>query len=919
MNPAPAPSDTCKAQPAYGASFATILGEEVAHLRALREKEGLPPGDATGDTAAAQAKSAAWVGLALSGGGIRSATFNLGIIQALAKHDMLRLFDYLSTVSGGGYIGAWLSALLYRQNKQGQRNHDWTRALLVPPPTPGSDVIEAPTLRFLRRYSNYLTPKLGALSGDTLAAIATYLRNLGLNLATLVALGMAVMLLPHLLVHGGAFLLTADPLMLLALAAAFALFAVCFAAIGLASASAADGAALSRTACSTGVAVCIILPAVIAAALLTLAAGHDYTATAANIARWSICAALFYGASWMVGFALIAHATPRDEGVRGLNPGDYLGISILTLLAGAVGGALLHLGLGYVLLPAQDAAAAPLQAAWRALGAGAPMALTCMAATLALHVGLLRRYLSHEAREWWSRVGGLVLGVIVAWVAMFALVSTSPALIRWLHDWVWQTGGAWASLTLVGVWLAKSPFTGGEKSKLWAEVLARIAPWVFLIGIGIALAAGSHALLKNFACDTCADNTLVEHELALFDLERTTLIFLGFLAAFLLLGYRIDINLFSIHHFYRNRLVRAYLGAARFPEREAHPFTGFSREDDLPLAELAGQRPFHILNTAINISGGEELAWQTRRAASFTFTPLYCGYEYRATRTTDLDAVGQPHGPRGGYRPSRCFQSRWGVYLGTAMGISGAAASPLSGYHTKPALGALMTVFNVRLGQWMGNPEHPDAWRRSSPRFGGRCLLRELTGSADTAAKFVYLSDGGHFENLGIYELVRRHSTLIVACDAGCDPNFAFDDLANAIRKCKIDLGVDIDIRIDKLRPKDGFKHTTCHFAAGVISYPDGGEGVLLYIKASLTGEEPPDILNYAANHPQFPHDTTADQFFDEDQFETYRALGYHIGDGLFGALRKEAERDGGMDAAAFFAQVATLATRVGDEPSPLN
>jgi hypothetical protein len=80
-------------------------------------------------------------------------------------------------------------------------------------------------------------------------------------------------------------------------------------------------------------------------------------------------------------------------------------------------------------------------------------------------------------------------------------------------------------------------------------------------------------------------------------------------------------------------------------------------------------------------------------------------------------------------------------------------------------------------------------------------------------------------------------------------------------------------------------------------------------------GEEPPDILNYAANHPRSPHDTTADQFFDEDQFETYRALGYHIGGDLFGALRGEAEKEGAMDAAMFFAQVAALATRTGDEP----
>jgi hypothetical protein len=559
----------------------------------------------------------------------------------------------------------------------------------------------------------------------------------------------------------------------------------------------------------------------------------------------------------------------------------------------------------------------------------------------------------------------MVLGAMVAWIGLFALITYSPALLRWLQGWIWQVGGMWTALTLAGVWFAQSPLTGGDASKRWREILARIAPWVFLVGIGILLAAGSHALLEKVGCTACAtfepiepqfncqfcmgevsvtggyddctrraclecqDRKLVskpmcmlaprvEDELAHFEFAPTFALFLAFLAAFGLLGYRIDINLFSIHHFYRNRLVRAYLGAARFPEREAHPFTGFSREDDIPLSALAGQRPFHILNTAVNISGGEELAWQTRRAASFAFTPLYCGYEYRATRTTDIGATGTAYGPRGGYRPSACYQSnKWGVYLGTAMGISGAAASPLSGYHTKPALAALMTVFNVRLGQWLGNPAHADAWRSASPLFGGRCLLRELTGSADANARFVYLSDGGHFENLGVYELVRRRSKLIVACDAGCDPDYAFDDLANLIRKCKIDLGTDIDICVEKLRPKNGFKHTACHFAVGVISYPGGGEGVLLYIKASLTGEEPPDILNYAARHPAFPHDTTADQFFDEDQFETYRSLGYHIGDGLFRILKDEAANQGGLNAATLTALLAALATTPDDADSP--
>jgi len=157
-----------------------------------------------------------------------------------------------------------------------------------------------------------------------------------------------------------------------------------------------------------------------------------------------------------------------------------------------------------------------------------------------------------------------------------------------------------------------------------------------------------------------------------------------------------------------------------------------------------------------------------------------------------------------------------------------------------------------------------------------------------------------------------------VAVDAGCDPDYAFDDLANAIRKCTIDLGAEIFINVDDIRPRNDFKHTTAHHAAGVISYADGSEGVLLYIKASLTGGEDPDILNYATNHKAFPHDTTADQAFDEDQFESYRRLGKHIGEELFYAIRTAAESvHGDFDAYAFFAQVATMATVPRDNATP--
>ncbi|MDP2829137.1 MAG: patatin-like phospholipase family protein [Sulfuricellaceae bacterium] len=882
-----------------------MLIEEMEHMRTLRG----------GDEG--------FIGLSLSGGGIRSATFNLGILQSLAQQDMLKQFDYLSTVSGGGYIGAWLSALIYR-SPDGLAG---AQEVLHPKQRTGE---EAPPLRFLRRYSNYLTPKMG-LSGDTLAAIATYLRNFGLNLIPLVALGAAFVLTMYLLAQAASALdihvAGASPLWP---ALALIVLAVWSAAAGLATTSANTH---QTWAARPWWAWAVLIPAGCAGILIALAMMRGELA-GLGIVTWMLAGALAYGFAWAGGYRIWQRRRDLKDTGAGRRA-DRIWLRLMTLLAGAVAGWLLS-NVDTAVRSLPSSADGGLEQAWWTLALGSPLVMLSFACVVALHIGLLRRILSHEAREWWSRIGGLFLAAAAAWIVAFALAGLAPAVAIWAHGWTVQAGGIWALLTGLGVWLTKSPFSGGEKSPRWVEVAVRATPYLFLIGFAVGLSAlvyfvfaehfcafcaGVTPIEVNIlttACPVCAETKIVARDfmciaqdvfanMAQFDAPDLLLALAACLGVFLLAGWRIDINLFSLHHFYRNRLVRAYLGASNSPNRSSHPFTGFSPDDDLRLCCLSQQRPFHIVNAALNLSGGDELAWQTRRAASFTFTPLHCGFEYRATRTTDGIEQGQKR--LGGYRPTPLYQSQWGAYLGSAMSISGAAASPLSGYHTTPALAALMTIFNVRLGQWMGNPADPDAWQFSAPSFGGRYLLKELTASANASAKFLYLSDGGHFENLGIYELARRRCRLIVAVDAGCDPDYAFDDLANAIRKCNIDLGAEIRIDVDALRPRDGFKHTAAHHAAGVIDYADGSEGVLLYIKASLTGEEAPDILNYAANHKTFPHDTTADQCFDEDQFESYRKLGKHIGDELFGGIRSAAESlHGAFDATVFYVQVATMA-----------
>ena len=324
-----------------------------------------------------------------------------------------------------------------------------------------------------------------------------------------------------------------------------------------------------------------------------------------------------------------------------------------------------------------------------------------------------------------------------------------------------------------------------------------------------------------------------------------------------------------MHNFYENRLVRCYLGASRL-KRYPNRFTGFDPDDDVRVADLSPMPgksgepgyagPYPLLNAALNLVSGEELAWRQRKAESFVFTPLFCGFSVTPT----VEKAGGPKADRGrsifAFRPTRQYAfPRGGIRLGRAMAISGAAANNTS--------------------------------------------------------KYVYLSDGGHFENLGIYELVRRPCRYIIACDGGQDAGFSFEDLGNAIRKCRADHGVEIEIDLNSIRPaaadSDAKPRSKAHCAVGIIHYPDAPRAFLVYIKASLTGDEPADVQEYAAFHPEFPHQSTADQFFDESQFESYRRLGLHIGDSVFGEIVKRREtlrRQGALridaDRAGFFSEV---------------
>jgi hypothetical protein len=265
----------------------------------------------------------------------------------------------------------------------------------------------------------------------------------------------------------------------------------------------------------------------------------------------------------------------------------------------------------------------------------------------------------------------------------------------------------------------------------------------------------------------------------------------------------------------------------------------------------------------------------------------------------DDGVSGEPS--RDGYRATKDYMAPKGPDIGTTMAISGAAANPNSGFHTSTPLAFLLTIFNVRLGWWVGNPRRTKQSKRPGPLLALPSLLSELFAKTDSRSWYVNLSDGGHFENLGLYELVRRRCRYVIASDAEEDPNYSFEALGSAIRKCRSDFGVEITIDVESLRPTVDKPFSKGHCVVGRIRYPeaDHGEpaqmceeaqganaahmdGWLVYFKASLTGDEPEDVQQYRVNHPVFPHEPTSNQFFTESQFESYRRLGEHVVDSTF-------------------------------------
>ncbi|MDB5964087.1 MAG: hypothetical protein JWQ72_587 [Polaromonas sp.] len=908
-----------------GSVFSETFQYELDALHGM-PPTGVRPAEESKVIARAHAQQLA--GLAFSGGGIRSATFNLGILQALAEHKLLRDFDYLSTVSGGSYIGGWFSKWL----KEQAGDIEQAEKLLTPGSNAEPVADEPDPIKFLRQYSNYLTPKTGMFSADTWAVVATYVRNTGLNLTILIAMLAAFLILPRALTWL-VFNYHENYASWLFVALLAFLWVVYFIALGISLKP--DPANKNPIfAQSQGSVIWLVVVPLMLAGFagsvglwdlrgsasiewLRFTDGmHQASGTSAIAYLWSeklrvfgyaLLPGVVYFVVWLAGWATAQYQNklPGRASVNWKNlGGEGLGHLLFAIAALALG-TLLVLTL-LVWAGEWPLAGRPTLHYSHLVALGMPIMLSIFGVTMVLLVGLIGRLYTDSSREWWSREGGWAIICVFGWLVLFFFTYYMPPLLFWanahLSDWLGAAiASGWLATTVAGVAAGANKSTGKQDSPRWLEFVAQVAPYVFTVGIVVAVSTLVHIVVTPGGIDrmNLGEATLPEYlERYLGEIEAAELITLaiamaGFLAVGLLLAWRVDINKFSLYMMYRNRLVRAYLGASS-KNRRPHPFTAFDPNDDPRFEELFKpdgvhvQRPYHIVNTALNLVKGKELAWQMRKASSFVFTPTFCGFEM-PSRPLAGGSQSEQHAARGCFRPTARYGGKHnrindedeGTKLGMAIAVSGAAVSPSMGYHSSPPLAFLMTLFNVRLGRWCANPRK-QRWEDSGPHLGLFSLIAELFGLTDTDADFVYLSDGGHFENLGLYELVRRRCRLIVVVDASADGKMGFEDLGNAVRKCYTDFRVEVEIDVGRIDRERNAEFSKAYCVAGSIHYgkvdPGAPDGTLLYIKPSLTGQELAEVLNYRKADPSFPHQSTADQWFDETQFESYRSLGYRIG-----------------------------------------
>lgn len=745
-------------------------------------------------------------GLALSGGGIRSAAFSLGAMQALNAHDALDKFDYLSTVSGGGYIGAAVSVGM--SESQGK----------FPFATGRDDIRDSDSVGHLRNFSNYLMPRNRNFFRNIGDASAVLLRGIFSNI---------VMIAPFLLI------------------------AAMLSAFLWSKSNGFEG---------SGYLVSLFLQFA------------DYSNNVSVAGQIVLATALLVSASYIQ---------------TSLRP------PIGWVLWPAVGLTVLFLGI----ISFFDAVRMTLGMAGAFLSEisfGVPLIIAMAEGALLVCWGLLRSidwYPGDDGESYMLSLCGLLFWIIIACVGLEGI----PLLMDWMGT-VGPTNVAGLlpvslssnAIILITATLALAIAIASWSERIEAMAESQRAPSRFgaflrkLFSKSLLLFAATIfpiVFIAVFSWVAVAFTTVS---------QSAWYWSMGVVSVLTAISLALGPNSYSLHRFYRDRLKAAFLAKeALFPEAAEAP-SGPMRE--LKLSELdTDLAPYHLFNTALNLQGSKEANQRGREADFFTFSPEFVG--------SDLTFYSPVAGAKVGLRADTPTVERLDPKLdiATVVAISGAAASANMGSATIRILSPTLAFLNVRLGYWLSNPRVSQlgrGWvRRTTRKVASKFYLAmEMFGQLHEKSNQLYLSDGGHIENLGVYQLLKRGCQLIVAIDAEADPAMTFSSFLKMERFARIDLGIRIDLPWHEIGLADPLHHwwpmrahcgLSSHCAVGKITYPDLSEGLLIYVKSSVTGDERDYVLDYKRRYPSFPHEQTSDQFFTEEQFEVYRALGFHAVNGF--------------------------------------
>ena len=689
-------------------------------------------------------------GLAISGGGIRSASFGLGVMQALVKNDQLHKMVYMSTVSGGGYLGSALTWAL----KQGGKNTG-TRPHNFPLGKPGicrvkgtilkenrDDKDENKLLDFIRQHGSYLTP---TASLDIISFIGVVLRSMVMSL--------------------------------------FAYFS-----------------------------------------FLTIA---------------------MTGSLWLL--YQITNWLWKDEKIKGIltrilpqqNPFSYTEQTVGITDKLSIG---VMIFVGIVILVIVF-----LKGFLYSLG------------TFFRNDKITRwAYLSFIKGQKWI---GLMLKLSLT-CFVFGSLPFVCYLIKDLSTLLAASSGSTLFGSLVGLWQYKKAQNKEKSTGMKSDLL--IYTGAFALFYGVLLSA--YLFARKFFLK---DENL--------EWDKPVLFLILVLAA-IVFGRFVNLNLIGPHHVWRNRLMEAFMPNKNAVETNTwQPATEADNALIENMCDEHNPQPYHIINTNVILSNSPKVDYSGRGGDNYIISPLYCGSDatgWKLTKTLEKNKNKR-------------------ITLATAMATSAAALNPNAGVSGEGVtrnivVSLLLSMLNLRLGYWTRNPGKKKSL--GSPNFFVPGLTSEILRlGLSEKSSHIQLSDGGHYENLALYELVRRKLDLIIVSDGGADPEFNFDDLANAIEKVRVDFGTNIYF-IDNYKADNILPGTAGHdkyqekyaiakkgFAIADINYQDGTKGTLVYLKLAMIENLPTDVYSYKGMHPSFPHESTADQFFNEKQFEAYRELGYGI------------------------------------------